>query len=224
MNAYPDRGIIDIVSSVKTEGWDVSSIMINEDGENIKLILVSFRESVISRWQNKRNGHVTYSFQVVQQVTRPQPNPEDKPGAYLLYEPYDRCEVYYITESGVNLDTDYQRLRHEGNLLWGGVFEEQSSAIPVYNLTNSGRLIANAPNISYYWLYTNSTKISISVSGDDIHENALITLYDTDGMTEIMVMQIRSDNRTGVFTNLTSARNYYVVATGLDGCEITISG
>jgi len=36
-------------------------------------------------------------------------------------------------------------------------------------------------------------------------------------------MRISPDKRDGAFTNLTSARIYLVVATGLDGCEITLS-
>jgi len=339
VHAFPDRGIIDIISSVKPKGWNVSSIMVNENGENIKLMIMSFSESIISRWQNNRNGHIEYSFQVLQPMIAPQPDPEDKPGAYPIYEPFDRCEVYYINEPGVNPEMDYQRLRHEGNLVWSGTFEgsynvgwksyglenaterqfaermvqfslytngtmsfamplvssyipprctysnegdemvfraiikterdrsffgledgdivarftiidentlvfhsaevalfaepngryvafypdEQSSALPVYNLTNSGKLTANAQDISDYWLYTNSEKITVFVSGDVVNENARITLYDTDGMNDIMVMQINPSRMTGVFTNLTSAKNYYVIATGLDGCKITLS-
>ncbi|MGF7141631.1 beta-lactamase regulating signal transducer with metallopeptidase domain [Anaerotaenia torta] len=92
-----------------------------------------------------------------------------------------------------------------------------------YDLTNSGKLIADAYKISSYELYTNSEKISVSVSGSVFSENAHITLYDTDGMNDIMVMQISADKKTGTFTNLTSAKNYCIVATGLDGCEIILS-
>jgi len=228
VNAYPDRGIIDVVSSVKPEGWDVSSVMINENGENVKLMFMSFSESVISRWQNNRNGHIEYSFQVLQPMDCPQPNPEDKPGANLIYEPFDRCEIYYINEmSEIIPERDYQELRHEGVLLWSGtledVYEPIIDANPIYNLTNSGKLTANTPDISDYWLYTNSGKISVSVSGDVVDKNACITLYDTNGMNDIMVMQINPNRMTGVFTNLTAARNYFIVVTGLDGCEITLS-
>ena len=339
VNAYPDRGIIDIVSSVKPEVWISSSFVVNENGENIKLMFIGFFESTISRWQNNRNGHFEYSFQVLQPMENPLAVLEDKPGADIIYEQFDRCEVYYINDWEVHPTMDYQRLRHEGNLIWSGTFEdsynigwkiyglenaterqfaermvqfslytngtmsfamppissyippqctysiegdemvfraiikterdrsffgledgdivarftiidentlvfhsaeialfaepngryvivfpdEQSDAVPVYNLTNSGKLTANAQDISDYWLYTNSEKISVSVSGDVIDENARITLYDTDGMNEIMEMQISPNRMNGVFSNLTSAKNYYIIATGLNGCEITLS-
>ena len=87
----------------------------------------------------------------------------------------------------------------------------------------SDKIIASAESISSYQLYTNSKKITITVIGNSISEQAFITLYDTVNADEIMVMQISSTKKTGNFTNLTSAKNYYVVATGLDGCEIVLS-
>jgi len=92
-----------------------------------------------------------------------------------------------------------------------------------HDLTNSGKLTVNSNDVSNYQLYTNSTSISVSVSGVILGERPYITLYDTDGMNDIMVIQIRPGETTGVFTNLTSAKYYCLVATGLDGNEITLS-
>ena len=129
--------------------------------------------------------------------------------------------------SEITPERDYQELRRDGVLLWSGTLEDSYEpsidANPIYNLTNSGKLTANAQDISDYWLYTNSEQIFVSVSGGVVDVNARITLYDTNGMNDIMVIQINPNRMTGVFTNLTAARTYYVIATGLDGCEITLS-
>jgi len=91
------------------------------------------------------------------------------------------------------------------------------------DLTNDGSISANAGYISYYMLSTNSKRISVVVSGDIVSDNASVALYDAEGSVEILVMQIRADKRSGEFTHLTSAKTYYVVATGLAGCDIILS-
>ena len=340
VNTYPDHGILDVVSSVKPQGWNVSGTIVNENGENIKLVFMNFTESIISRWQNNHNGDIEYRFQVVQPMAVVQLDLEENSETYKNFGSFDRCEVYYVNEADINPESDYQRLRYEGNLVWSGSLEdsyqiawktyalenateqqraermmyislytngtmsfapamvsstvpppqctyaiegnemvfraiiktardrdfhkledgdivarftiidddtlmfhsseillyaepngryvavypdEQAPGIPVFDLTNSGELTASAQYISNFWLYTNSKRISVSVSGDIVDDTAYITLYDTDTMNDIMQMRISPDKRDGAFTNLTSARIYLVVATGLDGCEITLS-
>jgi hypothetical protein len=93
----------------------------------------------------------------------------------------------------------------------------------ICDLSNNGKIIVSAQEASNHRLNTNSEKISVSIDGDNVSDNAQISLYNADGMNEIQVMQIRPDKKAGTFTNLTSANEYYIVATGLDGCEITVS-
>ena len=120
VKANPDRGIIDVVSRIKPEGWNVASITVNENGENVKIIAMNFTESVISGWQNNHSDDFEYNFQVLQPMARPASNPEDKPEAYSNYEPFDRCEIYYVNEWGLPLENNYQRVQLDGNLIWSG--------------------------------------------------------------------------------------------------------
>lgn len=342
ISAYPDRGIFDIVSSIKPGSWNICGMAIKEDNEIVKLVFINFSESTLSKWQNNRGGTDEYSFQIMQPLGSPTLKAEDDdPLTYNYLLPFDRCEIYYTNEnlSKLNYGENYQRLRSEGVLLASGTFEDFSlvayksyglenatdrqrmdkmitfslykngtmsfapalissyipprctysiegdemvfrarikterdrqffgledgavvarftiidentlvfssaeialfaepngryvavypdvniEAVPVYDLTNSGKFTSNAEGISNFRLYTNSTKISVSVSGDITSENAYITLYDADVTDGIAVMQISPDRQTGAFSNLTAAKNYYVIAIGLDGCEITLS-
>ena len=92
----------------------------------------------------------------------------------------------------------------------------------IYALTENGRLTVLAEGVSNYRLKTNSEKISVSVSGI-IGDNASIYLYNANGNNEIAVMRISSDKKKGEFTNLTSATDYFLIATGIDGCGIILS-
>ena len=120
-----ERGVINIVSSVKPGGVETGTIFINENGKIVKLVFMVFTESTISKWRSNHDGNIEYSYIVAYPVQAPQPNPEDKPGANLIFEPFDRCEVYYINKmvSEVNLEKDYQDLRRDGTLIWSGALE-----------------------------------------------------------------------------------------------------
>ena len=105
-----ERQSIDVVINRKTAGWNISSVTINENGENVRLVFLQFSESVITRWQNSLSEEMERSISVV------------SPG--LNYqEPFDSCEIYYFdygSLSEVNLHNDYSRLRNEANLIWSG--------------------------------------------------------------------------------------------------------
>ena len=189
VNAYPDRGIIDVVSSIKPEGWNVSSIIVNENGDSIKLVFISFSESTLSRWQNNRNGSIEYSLQVVHPTDRPVSNPEDKPGAYLIYDSFDICEIYYVNEPEINPEMDYQRLRHESNLIWSGTPESPYLvAWKTYALENATEE-QRVGRMMYISLYTNGTmsfapalaissapppRCTYSIEGDEMVFRAII--------------------------------------------------
>jgi hypothetical protein len=83
---------------------------------------MNFTESVISRWQNNHSDVFEYNFRVLRPMSRPAPNPEDKPDAYRNYEPFDRCEIYYVNEYewGLPLENNYKMIRLDGNLIWSG--------------------------------------------------------------------------------------------------------
>ena len=106
----------------------------------------------------------------------------------------------------------------DGKLVVFGINQQR-----VLDLTNSGRFSIKAENITDFLFYTNSTRISVSVDGDISSESAHIALYNSDTLHEIQVIQITPNKKDGVFTNLTSAKKYYLVATGLDGCGISAS-
>ena len=124
VEANPERGVIDVFSRINPAGKEATSIAITENGEVVRLVFIGFRESIISKWKSNNDNDFEHSFRVVYPMTAPQPNPEDKPGSLLIYEPFDRCEIYYINDmSGINPERDYQELRRDGVLLWSGTFE-----------------------------------------------------------------------------------------------------
>ena len=85
-----------------------------------------------------------------------------------------------------------------------------------------GNLEVNAEELVGYRLYTNSTRISVSIPRGDYE--GTIYLYDTQNLTDhIMQFELNQTTRSRTFTNLTSANIYLIRADGLDGCKITIS-
>ena len=114
---------IDIAAKVRPAGISATSIAIKENDETVRLVFITYTERVISKWAKKDVDGVEFSFRAIQPDTPPEEDPELDPSDLLIYEPFDRCEIYYVSELGINAEADYQRLRTEGRLIWNGVFE-----------------------------------------------------------------------------------------------------
>lgn len=103
----------------------------------------------------------------------------------------------------------------------------QQHTIPVLSgktyvdLTKDGNLEVSAEELFNYQLYTNSEKITVSMQKGD-HEGAF-TLYDTENNTDIQQFNLNKNINSKSFANLTSSRNYYIVASGLGDLIITVS-
>jgi hypothetical protein len=219
VEANPERGVVDIVSNIDAARKDAASINIIENGEVVRLVFIGYRESIISKWKSNHGDNYEYTFRVVSPLTKPQPNPEDKPGALLIYEPFDRCEIYYINDMpGINPERDYQELRRDGVLLWNGTFEQVNLvAYQTYGLENATeRQIAERMVI--FSLYKNGTMsfamppissyipphCTYSIEGDEMvfraiikteHEKGFFGLEDGDIVARFLI----EDENTLVF-------------------------
>ena len=80
-----------------------------------------------------------------------------------------------------------------------------------------------AGDLPNYQLYANSTRIIVSIPRGDYA--GTFYLYATDYPEDfIMTFELDQSNRTKTFTNLTSARNYFLVANGLnDSVLVTVT-
>ena len=158
IEADPDRGVIDIVSSINPARKDAVSINIIENDEIVRLVFVGFSESTISKWQNNNDQNFVYTFRAVYQMTASQPDSEGKPGVNYNDEPFDRCELYYIDDlSEINAERDYQELRHNGELLFSGEFADKNlTANQSYGLENATEQ-QFAERMTHFSLYKNGT-------------------------------------------------------------------
>ncbi|MCL2002954.1 MAG: zf-HC2 domain-containing protein [Oscillospiraceae bacterium] len=91
------------------------------------------------------------------------------------------------------------------------------------DLTQAGKLEVNADELSFYQLYTNSSKITVTIPRGDYEGTFWLynTQYDSDF---IMTFDLNQQNRSKTFTNLTSAFNYYIAASeSLEDALITVT-
>ncbi|MCL2152890.1 MAG: DUF4362 domain-containing protein [Oscillospiraceae bacterium] len=82
------------------------------------------------------------------------------------------------------------------------------------NLTRDS-LVVGVSDLPDYQLYTNSERITVSIPRGDYA--GTLYLYATDHPEDfIMTFELNRSNHTKTFSNLTSARNYFLRANGLD--------
>ena len=201
IEADPVRGVVDIVSSINPARKSAASINVVENGKIVRLVFVGFCETTISKWQNMRDANFSHSFRVVHQMATPQTLtvPEDKPDAYLLYEPFDRCEIYYTSEIGlgnINPGEDYQSLRREG-LLWSGQFADTnlvaSKSFALDNATEQQR----AERMVQFSLYENGTmSFTPAISGGYIPPNCT---YSVEGDEMVFRAIIKTEHEKSFF-------------------------
>jgi len=219
VEANPERGVIDIVSNIDPARKDAASINIIENGEVVRLVFIGYRESVISKWKSNHDENYEYSFRVVSPLTAPLPNRENKPNSLLIYEPFDRCEIYYVNDmSGINPERDYQELRRDGAFLWSGTFEQVNLvAYQTYGLENATER-QFAERMVQFSLYKNGTMsfamppissyipphCTYSIEGDEIvfraiikteHEKGYFGLEDGDLLARFLI----EDENTLIF-------------------------
>jgi hypothetical protein len=152
-------GVINITSQVKPDTYSQSAVAINENGEVVRVVFINFCESVISKWKSNRNAEIKFSWSIDCSLSNPQADAEDKPLANLIYEPFDRLEVYYVNDKLWEMTPaeDYQAIRREGVLLWSGTFEQANTvawkSFALENTTDQQR----AERMTQFTLYTNGT-------------------------------------------------------------------
>ena len=90
------------------------------------------------------------------------------------------------------------------------------------NLTE-GSLVVISGDLPNYRFYTNSERIIVSIPRGEYA--GTFYLYATDYPEDfIMTFELNQSNRTKTFTSLTSARNYFLVASGLnDSVLVTVT-
>ncbi|MCL2084550.1 MAG: zf-HC2 domain-containing protein [Oscillospiraceae bacterium] len=110
-----------------------------------------------------------------------------------------------------------------------GIYVENSFYLDIIegkthvDLTQAGKLEVSSDELSVYQLYTNSSKITVAIPQGDYA--GTFWLYNTQHDSDfIMTFDLNQQNRSKTFTNLTSAFNYYIVASeSLGGASITVT-
>ena len=97
---------VDIVTRSKSPHISAASIAIRENDEMVRLVFITCRELLLSKWEASRVVAIERGFRAFQ--------PEVLPEEALIYKPFDRCEIYYVNELEINVEADYERLRSEG--------------------------------------------------------------------------------------------------------------
>jgi beta-lactamase regulating signal transducer with metallopeptidase domain len=95
------------------------------------------------------------------------------------------------------------------------------SAMPVYDLTRSGALTVAADSLGDYALYTNSEKITVSIPKTD--SEISFELYDAADGASLMEFVLGDGKTSNTFTNLTSAKNYYLTAKNAGTLAVTVT-
>ena len=87
------------------------------------------------------------------------------------------------------------------------------------DLSNMGKLEVSALEIENYQLYTNSTRITVSIPRGEYSGTFL--LYNSQDTSDfIMSFDLDQSNRSRTFTALTASYNYYIVANVSDNSVI----
>lgn len=89
------------------------------------------------------------------------------------------------------------------------------------DLTQDGELQVKGKELYNYQLFTNSEKISVSIPNGEY--TGEFVLYNAENNTSIQQFELNGTNRTKTFENLTSATNYYILASGIDDVAVTVS-
>ena len=94
----------------------------------------------------------------------------------------------------------------------------------IYNLT-SADLETTATEVGEYILYTNSTRIKVSIRKNAKFDGEIIlwNATNTDKPAEIGYSHVDSGNNTCIFTNLSSSQRYMVTCDGDEEMSITVS-
>ena len=91
------------------------------------------------------------------------------------------------------------------------------------DLTQEGNIEVGSDELSNYQLCTNSTKITVTIPRGECE--GTFWLYNTQHYSDfIMSFDLNQQNRSKTFTNLTSAFNYYIIASeSLEDALITVT-
>lgn len=91
-----------------------------------------------------------------------------------------------------------------------------------WNLT-AAALETDAETVEQYVLYTDSTKIAVTVTSDG-NFRGTVHLYDTANPGDFILSgQVTAEENTVIFTNLSSARRYIVSCEGVESVQVTVS-
>ena len=105
----------------------------------------------------------------------------------------------------------------------GGVISAAAQPhVTVHDLT-TGDLVVSAEDLERCVFYTNTTGISVSVSGEEV--SGTVHLLDiSQNNARILQFHVDNKNKTCRFTHLTSARLYRIEWEGQKDCTLTVSG
>ena len=95
-----------------------------------------------------------------------------------------------------------------------------TSTATVLSDLGKGALTCSVEELLRYVFYTNTTKLTVTVSGGA----GELTLVDiSQGGEEILYGRVDGENSTCTFSNLTASRRYQVAWTGTADCTVTVS-
>jgi len=112
-------------------------------------------------------------------------------------------------------------LENEGALLSSTEASNDEAPMKIHDLTK-GKLEIPVEELCNYAFYTNSTEISIKIKGKEEFRGNLTLVDVSQNNAEIMYKDVQGKRDSCVFHNLTSARVYRIVCSGLEGCTIVI--
>lgn len=157
------------------------------------------------------------------------------------------CDGICFVPDGVQPVLDYQRRIHKHrvrtvcfviiafviicmltSLCLLGLYDMKLQMRPVIFETEAGttnltanKITVSAENADEYRLYTNSTMIKVEIASNTDFSGE-IQLISADNECVILSAETDESSPNCIFTNLTSARRYYVRCIGLDGLQATI--
>jgi beta-lactamase regulating signal transducer with metallopeptidase domain len=91
----------------------------------------------------------------------------------------------------------------------------------IYDLTAKEALQISSSSIADYYLYTNSEKITVSVPDVDFEVKIMLYLAKENALAA--QFELGYGTKSNTFTNLTSARTYYIEAEAEQDIEITVT-
>lgn len=92
----------------------------------------------------------------------------------------------------------------------------------LHNLTEGGAVTVTATELYTHSWRANNEKIRVDVSGTTLP--VVVELYNADARTDLLAtFTLNEGNPSNTFTNLTLARNYYIIAMGDRNAKLTVS-